>query len=76
MFPQKHYPGQMGISDFTVFNNEVTINGKAFDHRLYHYRLVYSKWAYACVIQGGESYTALAQSLQNALILKFEFLCF
>ena len=68
MFPQKHYPGQMGISDFTVFNNEVTINGEAFDHRLYHYRLVYSKWAYVCVIQGGESYTALAQSLQNALI--------
>ena len=58
----------LGISDFTVFNNEVTINGEEFNHRLYHYRLVYSKWAYACIIQGGESYTALAQSLQNALI--------
>ena len=33
----------------------------------YHYRLVYSKWAYANIIQGGESYTALAESLQNAL---------
>jgi hypothetical protein len=67
MFLQKHHPAQMGISDFTVFNGEVTINGTLFNHRFYHYRLVYSKWAHVEVIQGGESWTALANSFQNAL---------
>jgi hypothetical protein len=68
MFSQKHHPAQMGISDFTVFNGEVTIKGKEFNHRLYNYRLVYSRWAYVSIIIGGESYTALAESLQSALI--------
>lgn len=67
MFLQKHHPGQMGISDFTVFSG-VTINGEELGHRLYHYRLVYSKWAYVKIILGGESYTALTEGLQNALI--------
>ena len=67
MFLQKHYPGQMGISDFTNFSG-VTIAGKEFKHRLYHYRLVYSKWAHVKVIQGGESYSALTEGLQTALI--------
>lgn len=67
MFLQKHYPGEMGISDFTVFSG-VAINGEELNHRLYHYRLVYSKWSYVKVILGGESYTALTQGLQNAFI--------
>jgi transposase InsO family protein len=34
---------------------------------LYHFRLVYSGFAHAHVILGGESYVALAEGLQNAL---------
>lgn len=67
MFLQKHHPGVMGISDFTHVAG-VTIEGEQFNHRLYHYRLVYSRWSYAKIILGGESYTALAEGLQNALI--------
>ncbi len=67
MFLQKHQPGAMGISDFTILTG-ITIGGNDFNHRLYHYRLVFSKWAYVKVIIGGESYTALTEGLQNALI--------
>jgi hypothetical protein len=34
---------------------EVTINGRVFEHLIYHYRLGYSGWQYAQIIQGGES---------------------
>jgi hypothetical protein len=34
---------------------------------LYHYRLAYSGWRYAHIIQGGESFIALSEGLQNAL---------
>ena len=39
----------------------------AFDHRLYHFRLVYSGFEHAHVVLGGESFMALAEGLQNAL---------
>lgn len=67
MFLQKHQAGAMGISDFTILTG-ITIGGDDFNHRLYHYRLVFSKWAYVKIIMGGESYTALTEGLQNALI--------
>lgn len=35
--------------------------------RATHYRLAYSGWQYAQIIQGGESFTALSEGLQNAL---------
>lgn len=41
--------------------------GLPFEHLLYHYRLAYSGWQYAQIIQGGESFIALAEGLQNAL---------
>jgi hypothetical protein len=69
MFPQVHIPGQQGLSDFTHMNrSEITINGVAFKHMLYHFRLVYSKWSYVKVIQGGESFQALSEGLQEALL--------
>ena len=34
---------------------------------IYHYRLAYSGWQYAQIIQGGASFIALAEGLQNAL---------
>jgi len=68
MFPQHHEPGQRGLSDFTVLKDvTVTVRGGALDHRLYHFRLAYSGWCHARVILGGESYTALAESLAEAL---------
>lgn len=68
MFPQRHEPGAMGLSDFTHFKEmTITIKGQPFEHLLYHYRLAYSGWQYVQVIQGGESFVALTEGLQNAL---------
>ena len=68
MFELRHEPGMIGLSDFTELKGvEVTINGQPFEHLLYHYRLAYSGWQYAQVIQGGESFIALSEGLQNAL---------
>lgn len=68
MFELRHEPGIMGLSDFTKLKGiEITIAGKPFEHLLYHYRLAYSGWQYAQIIQGGESFIALAEGLQNAL---------
>jgi hypothetical protein len=68
MFELRHEPGLIGFSDFTQLKGiEITIAGVPFDHLLYHYRLGYSGWQYAHIIQGGESFIALAEGLQNAL---------
>lgn len=68
IFRQQHEPGVMGISDFTDMRGAgITIAGVPLDHRLYHFRLVYSGFEYAHVILGGESFVALAEALQNAL---------
>jgi hypothetical protein len=68
MFPQRHSPGEMGLSDFTHFKQtSITITGRPFEHLLYHYRLAYSGWQYVQVIVGGESFVGLAEGLQNAL---------
>ena len=67
MFRQSMPAGQQGLSDFTHPNTPITIAGEAFDHMLYQYRLAYSGWRSVTVIQGGESYSALADGLQNAL---------
>jgi hypothetical protein len=68
IFRQVHEPGQMGLSDFTEMGDlNIGIAGVLLDHRLYHFRLVYSGFEHAHVILGGESYVALAEGLQNAL---------
>jgi transposase InsO family protein len=68
IFRQIHEPGRMGLSDFTdMADLAITIAGQPLDHRLYHFRLVYSGFEHAHVILGGESYVALAEGLQNAL---------
>lgn len=67
-FPQRHEPGQQAQSDFTVADAlGVTIGGEPFPHRLYHFRLVYSGWEHAHVILGGESFSAVAEGMQDAL---------
>ncbi len=68
IFRQNHPPGLQGMSDFTSANKlSVTIQGEALPHLLYHFRLPCSGWEHAEVILGGESFTALSESLQNAL---------
>ena len=68
MFELRHEPGMIGLSDFTELKGiEITINGKPFEHLIYHYRLAYSGWRYAQIIEGGESFIALSEGLQNAL---------
>jgi hypothetical protein len=68
MFRQTHEIGRLGLSDFTKLKKvNITIGGKAFEHLLYHFRLAYSRWSFMKVIQGGESYPALAESLGEAL---------
>ena len=58
----------MGLSDFTeLCDVKITLAGEPLDHRLYHFRLPYSGWSHIRVILGGESYTALAEGLQEAL---------
>ena len=68
IFRQVHEPGRLGLSDFTdMAELGVTISGVVLDHRLYHFRLIWSGFEHAHVILGGESYVALAAGLQNAL---------
>ena len=68
IFRQTHPPGWQGMSDFFKADDlNVTIAGQPFAHRVYHFTLVFSGWEYAEVVLGGESFTALACGLQNAL---------
>ena len=71
IFRQVHEPGRLGLSDFTDMGDlgdlAVTVAGLPLEHRLYHFRLIWSGFEHAHVILGGESYVALAEGLQNAL---------
>ena len=68
IFPLAYEPGEIAFCDFTQLKGvEVTIGGKDFPHLLFHYRLAWSGWSYAQVVQGGESFMALSEGLQNAL---------
>ena len=68
IFRQDHPPGQQGLSDFSdMADLGVRIAGEPLAHRFYHFALAYSAWEHAEVVLGGESFTALARGLQNAL---------
>lgn len=68
MFRQYQVAGRMGLSDFTRLKDvTITIQGRPFRHLLYHFRLAFSGWCSVKVIHGGESYSALAEGLQDAL---------
>jgi hypothetical protein len=69
IFRQAAEPGRQGLSDFTHPNTVITIRGQVFKHLLYQFRLAFSGWRYVQPVQGGESYSALSESLQNALHL-------
>lgn len=66
-FPQIHYPGQVGASDFTHMTSlGVTICGTILTHLVYHFVLTYSNWE-AISICYSESFESLSAGLQNAL---------
>jgi hypothetical protein len=68
MFRQVQEPGRQGLSDFTELKGiAVAIGGVPLAHRLYHFRLAYSGWSHVKVVLGGESFSALAEGLQEAL---------
>ena len=67
-FAQEHPPGRQGLSDFTVADDlGITIGGVAFPHRLYQFALAHSGWRHVSLVEGGESFIALATGLQDAL---------
>jgi hypothetical protein len=69
IFRQVHEPGRLGLSDFTDMGSAgITIAGQPLDHRLYHFRLAYSGFEHVHVVLGGESFVALAEGLQNAVV--------
>ena len=68
IFRQDHPPGYQSLCDFTEGASlDVTIAGQPFDHLLFHYWLAFSGWQYIKVIEGGESFTALTQGMQEAM---------
>lgn len=67
IFRQSVPPGLQGFSDFTHPDTAITIGGKPYAHLLYQFRLAYSGWRSVHIVRGGESYSALADGLQNAL---------
>ncbi len=67
IFRQSVPAGQQGLSDFSHPESPITLSGKPFKHLLYQYYLAHSQWRYVQTVQGGESYSALAEGLQNAL---------
>jgi transposase len=68
-FPQKHYPGKLGASDFTHMNSlKITIKGELFYHMFYHFVLTYSNWE-AGNICFSESFESLSEGLQRAFWL-------
>ena len=68
IFRQEHPPGRQALSDFTHPDGfSVTLAGRPFRHMLYHFWLAFSGWEHVRAVQGGESFTALTEGLQEAL---------
>ena len=66
IFRQSFPAGVQGMSDFTHPDTKVTIAGTEFKHIIYQFVLTHSHHRYAQVMQGGESFSALSEGLQNA----------
>ena len=66
MFTQTHAAGALGIADFTVVKVSVSIAGVLLMPRLFHYRLVASRWGFVPVVYGCERFTALSDGLKRA----------
>lgn len=70
IFTQAEEPGRIGYSDFTHASElQITVSGVAFPHLLYQFRLGFSGWCHIQVVNGGESFAALAEGLTTAVRL-------
>jgi len=68
IFRQEHPPGFQCLADFTDDKGlNVTICGVPFKHRFYHLVSAFSRGEYIKVIEGGESFTALAEGCKEGL---------
>jgi len=66
-FPQEHHPGELCQSDFTHMGRlGITIEGRRFDHLIYHFVLPYSNWETGTICFS-ESLESLSEGLQKAL---------
>jgi hypothetical protein len=66
-FGQKHTPGRLCASDFTHMTElEITIEGRTFEHLLYHFVLTYSNWETGTICYS-ESLESLSEGWQNAI---------
>lgn len=64
-FPQIHYPGDIGASDFTEMSGlDITISGQSFPHLLYHFVLTYSNWETATICFS-ESFESLPRGVST-----------
>lgn len=67
MFTQRHRPGEQSQSDYTVMNKlNITINGEPFEHLLFHFILVYSRWEYVDICCS-ESFESLTSGYEKAV---------
>jgi hypothetical protein len=68
MFLQKIRPGITSQSDWTVMDSlNITINGEAFSHLLFHFILPYSCWESIMICQS-ESFASLAEGFERAVL--------
>lgn len=66
-FPQEHLPGVLCQSDFTQMSSlGVTLQGRLFEHLVFHLVLTYSNWETASICFS-ESFESLSEGLQSAL---------
>jgi transposase len=66
-FPQEILPGRQSQSDYTHCNAlEVTIDGEAFPHMLFHFMLPFSRWEYVC-LSFTESFDTLTSGYTAAI---------
>lgn len=66
-FPQRHIPGWQSQSDWTWCNSlEITVDGRIFEHMLFHFMLPYSRWETAS-ISHSESFDSLTIGYMKAV---------
>ena len=66
-FPQVHLPGDLCASDFTHMGKlNITIDGKPFDHLIFHLVLTYSNWETGSICFS-ETFESFSEGIQNAL---------
>ena len=69
VFRQQAVVAIQGFSGFSHPDEPELIDDQPFRHLFYQFRLAFSGWRSVTVVQGGESFVALSEGLQRALLL-------